>query len=638
VGLDRQENGRKNRRGRSGALLLIALAHCVLRVVSPAVAADSLGVGWRGSIERWNQGVSESRFLAIRADSIWTWDVQPNSNLAPATVEREGFVLTPGASGGVATFIAGAERMFDGQDSTAFNPDDFAVRFGLERTSPLYIDLGATFRVNRIRLYPRQDSDHKALFPRAFSLATNGGLDEEGNLEAGNLLERDFVSVFNFFATNPNREPVLEQRFASRNVRYIRLAMRDNQPWEIAEIEVYSDGTAPAGEYVSVPIFATQGPRPLWGRVRYDGGDIVDLPITVQTRTGPDSQPDHYFRFAGIGTDKERVTASEYARLDSIEQGPILRNPDWSPWETVTDGLVRSPSNHSYIQFRLFLNAPGTVIKRFVIEYLNPPIADALQAEIAPIIVDAGRQTTFTISMQTRMRIWRSDGSLLPNADTGFQSLRIQTAARIDAIEKVLVDDREVEFTAEYDLEEGTTIRLRRTIAQDGTFIQVVLRGAVFRDATRFDVQARDRRLVEGELLTVHQSAVEQDVDPLSLGGSLVVRLAAESGRLPLIDGIKINASTFSPNGDGINDRFRLSYILLKLTRPAASHFDVFALDGRTIAQVDGGFQLNGDQLYEWDGRDRTGALVAPGLYLYRLRIKADGGDVERHGVVGVAY
>ena len=86
MGLDRQENGRKNRRGRSGALLLIALAHCVLRVVSPAVAADSLGVGWRGSIERLNQGASESRFLAIRADSIWTWDVQPNSNLAPATV------------------------------------------------------------------------------------------------------------------------------------------------------------------------------------------------------------------------------------------------------------------------------------------------------------------------------------------------------------------------------------------------------------------------------------------------------------------------------------------------------------------------------------------------------------------------
>ena len=141
-----------------------------------------------------------------------------------------------------------------------------------------------------------------------------------------------------------------------------------------------------------------------------------------------------------------------------------------------------------------------------------------MDAEIAPIVVEAGLQTNFVVSLQTHMRVWRTDGSLLPNADTGFQSLRIRTAARIDVIDKVLVDDREVEFTATYDPVEGTAIRLRRTILQDGTFIQVFFRGAVFRDATRFDVQATDRRLVEGELLTVHQSAREEDVDPLSWG------------------------------------------------------------------------------------------------------------------------
>ena len=44
------------------------------------------------------------------------------------------------------------------------------------------------------------------------------------------------------------------------------------------------------------------------------------------------------------------------------------------------------------------------------------------------------------------------------------------------------------------------------------------------------DVQATDRRLVEGELLTVHQSAREEDVDPLSLGGSLVMDCLEEEG------------------------------------------------------------------------------------------------------------
>lgn len=607
-------------------------------LVKSVEAVDSLGVGFRGSIARWNQGVAEARFVAIRADSIWTWNVQPNSNLAPGTVERDGYVLMPGADEGVATFIEGAEVMFDGADSTAFNPDDFADRFGVERTSPLYIDLGATFRVDRIRLYPRQDADHKTLFPRSFSLSTNGGIDQEREIEEGNLLERRFESVFNYYTSNPNREPVLERRFESRYVRFIRIQVRDNQPWEIAELQVFSDGTGITGEYTSIPILAARGPRPLWGRVRYEGGDITDLPVTVQTRTGPDASPQLYYRYTGVGGDREQVSAAEYTRLDSIEQGPILRNPDWSSWETVTDGRVRSPSNNPFIQFRLQISGPGTVIRRLAIEYLNPPIADGLDAEIAPVVVEAGQQTDFVVSLQTHMRVWRTDGSLLPNADTGFQSLRIQTTARIDAIDRVLVDDREVEFTATYDPVEGTGIRLRRTILQDGTFIQIFLRGAVFRDATRFDVQASDRRLVEGELLTVHQSAREEDVDPLSLGGSLVVRIASEEGRLPLLQSVSPSSPIISPNGDGINDRFELRYALLKLTDAAPSYLNIYALDGRLVRQIEGGLQLNGDQIYRWDGFDAQGDRLTPGLYIYRLSIHTDEGVVQENGVIGVAY
>ncbi|MGB1891797.1 MAG: FlgD immunoglobulin-like domain containing protein [Candidatus Latescibacterota bacterium] len=607
-------------------------------LVKSVEAVDSLGVGFRGSIARWNQGVAEARFVAIRADSIWTWNVQPNSNLAPGTVERDGYVLMPGADEGVATFIEGAEVMFDGADSTAFNPDDFADRFGVERTSPLYIDLGATFRVDRIRLYPRQDADHKTLFPRSFSLSTNGGIDQEREIEEGNLLERRFESVFNYYTSNPNREPVLERRFESRYVRFIRIQVRDNQPWEIAELQVFSDGTGITGEYTSIPILAARGPRPLWGRVRYEGGDMADLPVTVQTRTGPDASPQLYYRYTGVGGDREQVSAAEYTRLDSIEQGPILRNPDWSSWETVTDGRVRSPSNNPFIQFRLQISGPGTVIRRLAIEYLNPPIADGLDAEIAPVVVEAGQQTDFVVSLQTHMRVWRTDGSLLPNADTGFQSLRIQTTARIDAIDRVLVDDREVEFTATYDPVEGTGIRLRRTILQDGTFIQIFLRGAVFRDATRFDVQASDRRLVEGELLTVHQSAREEDVDPLSLGGSLVVRIASEEGRLPLLQSVSPSSPIISPNGDGINDRFELRYALLKLTDAAPSYLNIYALDGRLVRQIEGGLQLNGDQIYRWDGFDAQGDRLTPGLYIYRLSIHTDEGVVQENGVIGVAY
>ena len=106
------------------------------------LAIDSVGVGFREGVPRWNQGVSESRFVAITSDSIWTWNVRPDQNLAVGTLSRFGSVFVPGQDGGVATFLSGAEVMFDGSDSTAFDPDQFNERFGVDRRSAIYIDLG----------------------------------------------------------------------------------------------------------------------------------------------------------------------------------------------------------------------------------------------------------------------------------------------------------------------------------------------------------------------------------------------------------------------------------------------------------------------------------------------------------------
>ncbi|MGY8823947.1 MAG: discoidin domain-containing protein [Candidatus Latescibacterota bacterium] len=611
----------------------IVVCSLVLHVAIPSYAIDSLGVGWRSGIARWTTAAAESRFLALDQDSIWTWDVRPNGNIGPGTTERRGAVLTPGLVGGVATFLPDAAVLYDGDETTAFDPDDFAQSTDLLRTSPIYIDLGATFRINRIRLFPRLDGEHKEFFPRAFSLGTS---DAEQDI---NLLERKFESVFNFFPSNPNRQPVVEHRFPSRDVRYIRLQARENRRWELAELEIYSDGPFPAGEFVSVPIPATRGgTRPLWGRVRYDGGDIQELPVTVQTRSGPDREPLHYFRFTGIGSDKVRVGATAWTLLDSVERGPIIRNPTWSSWETVTDGQVRSPGTVPFIQFRLFFHVPGIAIKRLVIEYINPPIAERLEAEVTPTVVRAGRDTTFTISLRTRIRRLRTNGSLLPNGDSGFQSLRIATAAQITGVEKVQIDDRDVEYTASLSSDIGAEIRLRSRVLQDGTFVQIVLRAIVFRDATRFDVQAIDRRLADGQLVTVQQSAREEDVDLLSLGGSLVVRVQDERGELPLLDQVHSNNRIITPNGDGTNEVFALSYVLLKLTQPVVAALDIYDLSGVRIRHIVANSVLSGLQEQVWDGRGEEGQRVLPGLYIWHLHIEADAGGGERQGIVGVAY
>lgn len=54
----------------------------------PLCALDLLELGPQG--QKWNKIRESSSFIAIGADSIWTWEVQPRANLVPQTLVRKG--------------------------------------------------------------------------------------------------------------------------------------------------------------------------------------------------------------------------------------------------------------------------------------------------------------------------------------------------------------------------------------------------------------------------------------------------------------------------------------------------------------------------------------------------------------------
>ena len=61
----------------------------------------------------------------------------------------------------------------------------------------------------------------------------------------------------------------------------------------------------------------------------------------------------------------------------------------------------------------------------------------------------------------------------------------------------------------------------------------------------------------------------------------------------------------------------------------------IYNLPGRPIRQL---AQTGSARTYqfEWDGRDGSGRVVEPGLYLYEVRI--EGSDKARRGTFVVAY
>jgi len=101
-------------------------------------------------------------------------------------------------------------------------------------------------------------------------------------------------------------------------------------------------------------------------------------------------------------------------------------------------------------------------------------------------------------------------------------------------------------------------------------------------------------------------------------------------------------AKVFSPNSDGVNDLLEIEFtvLLIRDQRPVEVAFH--DLSGRRLAVARPGsgtdMARSGVARFEWDGTDEVGQLVPPGIYIARLRLATDSGDVTAMRTVNVVY
>ncbi len=587
-------------------------------------------------------------FVNRTPDSLWTWPVKPGENLMANALARGGQILVSVPEPTLGSLAETIERpifrrditavqaIADGDPTTAFDPDEF----GLNRQASIYIDLGGAYTIVRTRAFPRLDAAHIGNFPQTFDLGLSTYLQPVDSLnrllptrDSGGAVS--FQRYVFFGPTRPNIRAIIDwpgvlSVSSQRQARYVRFLPLGDAPWELAELALYTDGTTTPGFFRSIPLLASSG-TPVWGRLRHEGSaPLAELPIVLQTRTGPDDEPLHYF--ITQGPDELQVNQAVWENapeFPGIDQGPIAPNPAWSSWETVTSGVVRSPSPNRFLQFQVRFLQPGVKLERLVFEYASPPAAGEIYAEISPPLADAGAETDFAVIVQTRRLAERSD--------TGFRLVEVLTAAQIEDIDSVKVDDEHVLHTLRLEPGRGFSVNLWQRVLKDGSLVHIFFRGKVFVDGTRFEVRTVEQRHVADEApYEMFQYARAADVDPVLPGAGLTVRLSAPNAAL--ITDVEPRPQVLTPNGDGVNDLFAVAYSLLKLTRPASVFFRIYDLGGDLVRRGYAGRDQSGRFAQVWDGRDDWGRLVAAGIYLYHLQVAADVGTMRYSGVVSVAH
>ncbi|MSR83139.1 MAG: hypothetical protein EXS58_09475 [Candidatus Latescibacteria bacterium] len=435
--------------------------------------------------------------------------------------------------------------------------------------------------------------------------------------------------------------------------------------------------------------------------------------VLIRTRTGSDPTPLLYKRknveqleteeqFTSLKNSREQLGRDEYLKLSPNldaappqvwDKGAIEDDlENWSPWsapyrngELAGGTPVLSPGPRRYIQFQVeFQNSridATKMLEGLEVEYLLPPIADDLVAEIYPREVQAFETVSFTYAVRALMDI--------PGVK-GFDAFEVDTPSRVLGIDKIQVVEGGVEerVLAEQVLEADITLDSRgfpvvelkdgsrhplpyQAVAANGdTFtiqsvndknflvrfplisrpaaggerlLKIFFRGRVLLYSTLFRGQA---------ILSSQQGALQRinpgDAGYLGQGdlptASGITVLSPSITRGSLLGSFSLEPNPFTPNGDGVNDVLRIAYDVLALTREAQTRMQVFDLSGRLVRTLYRGGSLSGhydgstNAALAWDGTDAGGARVPPGIYLLRLEIEGDARDSRRTRTVAVVY
>ena len=618
--------------GRSGALEIFRIGG--ENLPPPPEASDPsvtfTPVPWSDFLEK--DGFDDEAFA--EEDILRPLFLTPEDNIALTSLTRGGGPFSRGC-GGYQFLLDGchATRMVDGDLSTFYlkQPYGYVFQSG-DRSSWLIFDLGGAFSVNRVRListqgtslYPDKLLITTSTIPQIVERGSYGGVDPGRSV----------------FSIVENTQDTVEAVFPTMRATEVglQITVTTSRNMEIAEVEIYGEGFVNRASYVS-KMFDLEEPAIL-GEMRWQGRKDPGVRIDIHSRSGKTLDPNVYWRNTGRGDELSRfdergklLDAKGYAGLKTGEAAEITYDIEnwsfWSPPYEFADSLgtsVISPSPNNVFQFRVDFQPDalqGGEVDYVEFSVTKPPLAQNVVGEVYPPEVPLGEISQFTYAVSPTMTPDHS----------GFDQIEIAAPfgfAGVDSVRATGLVDWSVQVESPDSTLFSVKLSPRREAGDLGGPVEVYFRAPVLRYGTPFDGWVRDseRPLELAQRINPGNAAPEFVSETLSVRTSLSPRLLAD---------LLVEPRVFSPNGDGVNDISRFSLNLLQVTENVPLRLEIFDLSGRLLRQQEG-LHESGRFSFSWNGRDDQQELVAPGLYMYRIVVKAKNGDDQQTGTIAVVY
>ena len=171
----------------------------------------------------------------------------------------------------------------------------------------------------------------------------------------------------------------------------------------------------------------------------------------------------------------------------------------------------------------------------------------------------------------------------------------------------------------------------RGRVQAAGELVRIGFRAKVLLNGTTLDVAIRDS---QGR--PAWQQVDAGDATTIRPGSGLSIAVPISRR---VVRAIEVEPRTFTPNGDGINDRTEVRFSVGNVNVARPVEVRIYDLGGRLVWREER--VTFGDQTFHWDGSDGSGNLVSPGLYLCRVEVDVDDAGASRKAdqrLIAVAY